>query len=89
MPDSSEMTLGTIQLHKLWGKPWVKWPLCILAVLVVLDAFSFVVDLVSNGCRPISAAKADCGEPVGEVCFDVIDGFVKERGAPGDVKVSK
>jgi hypothetical protein len=84
MPDSSEMTLGIIQLQKLWEKPWVRWPLCILAFLVLLDAFSFVMDHVSKG--RFSAAQVACGEPVGEVCFDVIDGFVVERRAQDDVK---
>jgi hypothetical protein len=86
MPDSSAMTLGIIQLKKLWEKLWVKWPLCILAFLALVDAFSFVMDHVSNGRQPISAAKAECGEPVGEVCFDVIDGFVVERSAQEHVK---
>jgi hypothetical protein len=60
-------------------KPWIKWMLCVLAVLAVLDAFSFVKGLVSNGRRPTSAASAGCNAPSTEVCFDVIDGLVQER----------
>ena len=73
-------------------KPWMKWTL--LAIVVLGPVGWFLVALAvpngrpkSSAARKSSALRLECAAaalPHGEVCFDVIDGFVRER-SPGDV----
>jgi len=58
--------------------PWLLLPLRTLAMVTVV-VLLFLMALLPDGRQPISAAMAECGEPVEEVCFDVVDGFVVER----------
>jgi hypothetical protein len=86
MSDNTEKTpadLDAFEPHKLWKKLWVRWSVRVLVVLAVFDAFWIVMGLVQG--RPLigSAAITECDAPPEEaVCFDVIDGFVRERPVP-------
>ena len=75
-------------------RSWMKWTL--LAIAVLGPVAWFLLALVAHNGRPkssaapnSSAARLECAVPSrGEVCFDVIDGFVRER-RPGDVAPSR
>ena len=63
-------------------RSWMKWTLLAIAVLGPV-AWFFVAPVANNGRPNSSAARLECAVPLWEVCFDVIDGFVRER-RPGD-----
>jgi len=74
-------------------RSWMKWTL--LAIAVLWPVAWVLVALVAHYERPksgaatkSSAARLECAGPSWEVCFDVIDGFVRER-RPGDAAPSR
>ena len=68
-------------------RSWMKWTL--LACAMLGPTAWFLLALVAHNGRPkSSAARFECAVPSSDVCFDVIDGFVRER-RPGDVAPSR
>jgi len=68
-------------------RSWMKWTLLAIAVLGPV-AWFLLAHFAHNGRPKSSAARLECAAPSWEVCFDVIDGFVRER-RPGDVAPSR
>jgi hypothetical protein len=68
-------------------RSWMKWTL--LASAMLGPTAWFLLALVAHNGRPKSSAgRFECAVPSSDDCFDVIDGFVRER-RPGDVAPSR